>query len=243
VALLTAQLDGKRVSGVTLNHVTSGYADFTINWANDYSSHIGRQIGDHLIVGLGSKGCDGSWKPFDAVTVYEIAYHEVGHALNYAHSKNFNNVMYTPADVKYEYDYKKTITLSDGYTMTIPFCHSGQVLFTTAKAYDSSASYEVYVIPPTTNTRDFIHNSQGTYIPTCSGDYNKSYYSLSKSCNIVQGSKLVLYNPSNFNTGSDATIKIEIRETNPHKQMDFNFESSSRFYDQEFLNYVKKLFY
>ncbi|NWJ30213.1 matrixin family metalloprotease [Marine Group I thaumarchaeote] len=243
VSLLIAQLDGMRVSGVTLQQTYSyGSADFTINWAKDYSTHIGRQIGDHLLVGLGSSGCGGSWKPFDATTVHAVAYHEVGHALGQDHSKNSNNVMYTPADNRYEYDYKDTISLSDGYVQTLYFCHSGDVYFTTEKAYDSSASYEVYLIPSSTDASDFVFRSEGTYIPTCSGDYNQSYNSFWSNCTIADGTKLVLYNPSKFGTGADARINIEIRETNEHKNMNFNFESSSRYYSQEYLDYVKELF-
>lgn len=242
VDLLSSTLDGKHVNGVTLKRVYSyGESDFTINWANDYSSHIGRQIGNHLLVGLGSSNC-GSWKPFDAVTVYEIAYHEVGHVLGQDHSKNFNNVMYFAADNKYEYDYKETITLSDGYRKQITFCHSGDVYFITEKI-GNSASYEAYVIPPSTDASDFVFNGEGTYYPDCSGDFRQSYNSISKDCeNLPSGSKLVLYNPSSFGTGNDATIKIEIRETNRHKNIDFSYETNSRYFTQEYLDYVRNLF-
>ncbi len=52
----------------------------------------------------------------------------------------------------------------------------------------------------------------------------------------------MLYNPSAFGTGGDARIKIEIRETNDHKNMNYNFESNSRYWTQDRLDEIRDLF-
>jgi len=237
-----SSLDGKWFNGVKLSNTNSrGYADFTINWVKDYQErYIGRQVGDHLLVGLGSSQCKNDWKPFDGVTVFNILYHEVGHAMGQDHSKNYNNIMYSPTGNKYEYDYKETITLSDGYWKQIYFCNTGKIYFSTEKAYGSSASYKVFVLG-NDNTPQNVVNVIGNFYPDCSG-YKTTWNSFSSPCNVQKGSSLVLYNPSKFGTGADATIKIKFENRNDYKDMKYNFESSSRYYTQEYLDYVKKLF-
>ena len=244
VEKFASMMDGESINDIKLKRTYSeNSADFTFNWATDYSpKHIGRQIGDHLLVGLGSSNC-GSWKPFNDGSLLLIMIHEMGHALGQGHSNNSNNIMYYQIDTQYEYDYKETITLRDGYRHQIPFCNSGDVFFTTEKAYDSSAGYELYVIPPSTDASDFVFRSEGKYYPDCSGDSGQTYNSISKSCNnLPSGAKLVLYNPSNFGTGNDAIIKIEIRETNDFKNIEGNFESSSRYWSQDELDAIRDLF-
>ena len=229
---LISQLDGFRIHGVTLKQTYSeNSADFTINWTQEYSSnHIGRQIGDHLIIGLGSSDC-GSWKPFDAVTVYSIVYHEIGHALGQGHSDNSNNIMYYKTDTKYENDYKGMIRINDGDPEIIPFCNGGKIHFTTEKADSSSASYEVYVI-----------DSGGDKYNACSGESGQSYNKFSNSCNVEIGSSLVLFNPSTFGAGEDARINIEIKNINDYKNTNLNFETSSGYFTQDQLNNIRELF-
>ena len=242
---LSSWMDGKYVNGVKLVKSDSKYADFSINWVKDYQEEaIGRQVGDYLIVGLGMTGCGNSWKPFDGETVYRIMWHEVGHAMGHKHVSDKNNIMYEGGTGnKFEYDYKNTITLRDGYRQVITLCHGGDVFFDTKKAYDSSASYEAYMITPSTDASDFVFRSDGKYYEHCSGDFRQSYNSLWRTCeNIPWGSKLVIYNPSNFGTGNDATIQVEIIDRNKSRDLDMSFDRDYMYFSEEYLNRVTKLF-
>lgn len=239
---LSSYFDGNWFNGVKLTQTYSkNSADFTINWVKDYQEHyIGRQVGDHLLVGLGSSACKNDWKPFDGVTVYRIMYHEVGHAMGQGHSNNYNNIMYSPTGNQYQYDYKETITLSDGYYIQIYFCNTGKIYFSTEKAYESSASYKVYVLG-NDNTAKNVVNGVGKFYPDCSGHKN-NWNSFSNTCNVQSGSSLVLFNPSTFGAGADARIEIVISNENDKKDMNFNFESTSRYWSQDQLDGIRDLF-
>lgn len=239
---LISHFDGNWFNGVKLIHTTNrNNADFTINWVTDYNpNHIGRQVGDHLLVGLGSSKCNNDWKPFDGVTVYRIMYHEVGHAMGQDHSTDFNNIMYSSTGSKYEYDYDETITLSDGYWTQIYFCNTGKIYFSTEKAYDSSASYKVFVLG-NNNTPQNVINGVGAFYPDCSG-YKTNWNSFSSPCTVQKGSSLVLYNPSSLGTGADARIKIKFEDRNDHKYVNYNFESDSRYFTQSYLDTIRDLF-
>ena len=240
---LASWMDGKYLNGVKMKRSYSG-GDITINWVKDYQEDaIGRMVGSHLIVGLGSSHCGGDWRPFDSVTVYRIMYHEIGHALGQAHNNDYNNIMYGEGTGnKYEYDYDERIVLSDGYWQQIYFCNTGNISFSTAQSSDSSAGYKVYVLG-NNNTPQNVINGKGEFYPDCSG-YNNLKKAFSHSCSVQKGSSLVLYNPSTFGTGNDAQIDVKIVNMNPSKDMDYTFKSDSRFHglSDNYLNRVKELF-
>jgi len=243
---LASWMDGNYINGVKLKRVYSGSADFSFNWVRDYQEKaIGRQIGGHLIVGLGQTACDGEWKPFDGPTVYQIMYHEMGHALGMDHVSDPNNVMYGGPIIgkKYEYDYSETIMLPDGDVWGMFFCNSGSVSFTTERISPTDG-YKVYVIPSDTNAWDAINGKAAFYLG-CSA-YEDKMKSFSKSCYVERGSALVLYNPTflelGIGTGANLRIEVKMFNRNPIPEIDYSFDSDSRYFSQEYLNYVKKLF-
>jgi len=167
-------------------------------------------------------------------------WHEVGHAMGQDHNNDKNNIMYEKGTgTKYQYDYSKTITLSDGYSKKIRFCNSGSVYFTTERV-SSAGGYKVYVIGSGANQWDVI-NGKAPFYTGCSA-YETTWKSFSNSCNVESGSSLVIYNPSVFGAGSDSQIKVKIYNQNPPREMNLSFYSDSRYFSQDYLNHVKELF-
>ena len=242
---LISYFDNNWFNGINLHHTTSrNHADFTINWVTDYNpNHNGRQVGDHLLVGLGSSSQCGSWKPYDGLSVYRIMYHEVGHALSQDHVSDENNIMYGGGlDKQYEYDHNEIVYVADGHVNTIPFCHDGDVYVSTEKINDS-AGYEMYIVPPNTDAADFVSDGKGTYYPDCSGEYGQSWQSISKSCNgLPYGSKLLLYNPRDVGTGEIAQISLKIQEKNRLPDIDYTFRANDRYFTQTELDMARELF-
>jgi len=241
---LISYFDNIWFNGVKLQHTTiRNNADITINWVTDYNpTHVGRQVGDHLLVGLGSSNC-GSWNPFDGTSVYRIMYHEVGHAMSQAHVSDKNNIMYGGGlDKRYEYDRNEIVSVGDGYVKTIYFCHSGDVYVSTEKV-NNSASYRMYIVSPTTNSADFAFRGEGKYYSDCSGEYGQSYNSISRNCdNLPSGSKLLLYNPTILGAGQDAKIQLIIKETNSLPNIDYTFKKSDRYFSSLDLAEARELF-
>ena len=239
---LASWMDGKIIQGVELKRVYSAHADITINWVTNYQEHaIGRQIGSHLIVGLGRDGCYGEWLPFNGYTVYKIMWHEIGHALGHDHVNDVNNIMNGKGTgSKFEYDYDSTIILSDGYTLSIPFCASGDYYFTT-QTTNSNDGYKIYVVPPNSDVSGVISGKTPFYL-SCSA-YENKMLSFSNSCSVEYGSSLVIYNPSTFGAGRDITIDIKIYNRNPDHQPDLALPDSSMYFTQDFIDHVWTLFH
>jgi len=241
VESLASWMDGTYIQGVKLKRVYSWTPDLSINWVKDYQEEaIGRQVGSHLIVGLGTGNCLGDWKPFDGQTVYRIMLHEVGHAMGYTHVSDRNNILYEGGTgTKFEYEYDEIITLSDGYKKSISFCNSRSVYFTTERL-SSAGGYNVYVVGSGVNHWDVINRKAAFYLG-CSA-YENTMQSFSNTCNVEYGSYLVLYNPSSFGTGSDSIIKVKIVNTTPARDLDLAFDSDSMYWSKEYLSYVRDLF-
>ena len=241
VESLASSLNGKYIQSVKLKRVYSTNADFTVNWVKNYQEEaIGRQIGGHLIVGLGTDNCLGEWRPFDEYSVKVIMWQEIGHALGYDHTSDENNVMYPKLDTRYEYEYDETITLRDGWWKPIVFCSSGEMYYSTERV-SSIGGYKIYVIPPDASPEGVITNLEEFYTD-CSA-YEDTYTAFSKTCNVERGSHLMLYNPSLlFGTEGDIEIKIKIKEVESRRDLSIVFGNDNMFYSQEYIDHVRELF-
>jgi len=241
VESLASSLNGKYIQSVKLKRVYSTNADFTVNWVKNYQEEaIGRQIGGHLIVGLGTDNCLGEWRPFDEYSVKVIMWQEIGHALGYDHTSDEYNVMYQGLDYRYEYEDDETITLRDGWFKPIVFCSSGEMYYSTERV-SSIGGYKIYVIPPDASPEGVITNLEEFYTD-CSA-YEDTYTAFSKTCNVERGSHLMLYNPSLlFGTEGDIEIKIKIRDIEPRNTITTTFDSNNMYYTQEYYNHVRELF-
>ncbi|MBT7252935.1 MAG: hypothetical protein HN875_04285 [Candidatus Nitrosopelagicus sp.] len=239
---LASWMDGKYFNGNKLTRVYSGNADIIVKWAKDWQGGtIGEWLyGRTIVVSLGTSGCDGQWKPFSSTTVYNLMYHEMGHALGQWHNSNSNHVMYkTIQNLKLEYDYDESIILIDGTVQRKSICMDGTYSFVTKKT-GSNNGYKTYVIPPNTNALDVI-NGKSPFYTTCSS-YKDEMASTSSQCYVTAGSVLLLHNPSVFGKGSDIPIDIKITNISTPKKVDYSFNSDNRQFDDEYFSYVQKLF-
>jgi hypothetical protein len=239
---LASQIDGNYINGVKMKRVYS-WGDINVNWTKEYKEDaIGQMFGDDLFVGLGKSSCGVDWKPFDGTSVKRIMYHEIGHAMGQSHNSDFNNVMYATTDTRFEYDYDERKVLSDGYLQQIFFCNTGKISFSTEVINKSGAGYKVYVLGNNGSPEDVIQQ-KGAFYPDCSG-YESEYYSFGRSCNVENGSSLVIYNPSRFNTGDDLVVNVKIIDINPLKDVNYTFEYDSRYggLTQDYENRIKQLF-
>jgi len=240
---LASWMDGKTMyKGTKLKRVyQNSFADFSVNWVKDYQEDaIGRQVGDHLLVGLGTSNCYGDWMPFDGYTVYKIMWHEVGHALGYAHVSDSNNIMYEHGTGnKFDLEYEDRITLPDGSSQKISLCHGGSFFYST-KTSPQSDGYKVYAVPPNTSSRDIINLDASFYLD-CSR-YKNAMISASGECNVASGSYLLIYNPTTFGFGDTVIVDLEIYDRTPNKRPDFDFDESHMFFSQDLVNRVKTLF-
>jgi len=244
VESLATWMDGQTVyGGIKLKRVyQQEYSDFSINWVKDYQEDaIGRQVGNYLIVGLGTNNCYGEWTPFNGYTVYKIMWHEVGHALGYTHVSDSNNIMYEKGTGnKFDWYHGDSITLPDGSAQSIPLCYGGYFGYT-AQTYGGNNGFHVYVVPPNSNPRDVISGKASFYL-SCS-EYESEMSSVSKDCNVVPGSYLLIYNPSTLGLGNPVVVDVKIADTNGDKRPNFDFDESHMYFDKEFINYVWNLFH
>ena len=243
VESLATWMDGQTMyGGIKLKRVyQQEYSDFSINWVKDYQEDaIGRQVGNYLIVGLGTNNCYGEWTPFNGYTVYKIMWHEVGHALGYTHVSDSNNIMYEKGTGnKFDWYHGDSITLPDGAAQSIPLCYGGYFGYT-AQTYGGNNGFHVYVVPPNSNPRDVISGKASFYL-SCS-EYEREMSSVSKDCNVVPGSYLLIYNPSTLGLGNPVVVDVKIADTNGDKRPNFDFDESQMYFDKDFINYVLNLF-
>src|SRR3990172_67668 len=243
VESLATWMDGQTMyGGIKLKRVyQQEYSDFSINWVKDYQEDaIGRQVGNYLIVGLGTNNCYGEWTPFNGYTVYKIMWHEVGHALGYTHVSDSNNIMYEKGTGnKFDWYHGDSITLPDGAAQSIPLCY-GSYFGYTAQTVGGNNGFHVYVVPPNSNPRDVISGKASFYL-SCS-EYEREMSSVSKDCNVVPGSYLLIYNPSTLGLGNPVVVDVKITDTNGDKRPNFDFDESQMYFDKDFINYVLNLF-
>ena len=240
VESLASWMDGRTFQGVKLNRVYDiNSSDLTFNWAKDYQEGaIGRQIGNYLLIGLGMNGCDGSWKPFDGNTVYKIMWHEMGHAMGFAHSKDSSNIMYEGGTGNdFSIDYDKTINLKDGWSNTIPFCDGGGKYYYQLESDSKFTGFTVYVVPSSTS-RENILDGNGKIYTDCGGS---GFTSFSSECTVSEGSYLFIYNPMDTVVTS-MNIKIKIFDLTDESPMNMSWDTSYQFFTSDYLDYVRSLF-
>ncbi len=241
VESLASFMDGKTPQGVRLNRVySSDSADLTFDWAKDYQEGaIGRQIGKYLLIGLGTNGCDGSWKPFNANTVYKIMWHEMGHAMGFAHSKDSTNIMYelgTGNDFSIDYD--KTINLKDGYAISIPFCDGAGQYSYEIESDSKYTGFSVYAVPPTIHFQDIVDGHPDKIYP-CDG--GKGFTRFSSTCSVEDGAYLYIENPLDTIVTS-MNIHVKIYDLTDESPKNMEWDSSYQYFPSEHLDYVRNLF-
>jgi len=217
--------------------------DIHISWIKNYGSHVlGEAIFKSVVkIGLGAENCYGDWQPFSKVGVGQIMFHEFGHSLGFGHSDNPDNIMYDQIDTRFETDYEKTIALGEGQYITLPFCSGG------AKGYQVTGDKEfngfyVYVLPPETDSKNFIELGVGQPYPDCSTENLKVAYG--NTCTVHDGAKLVIYNPDDLLNFDVIRVDVMIssdpgKKTSVTLQWDLNtFE-----YDEDWLYEIWNMYH
>ncbi len=108
-------IDGKRFRVIPFTRVSSGSYDLDFHFVKNYQPSIasGRQIDDTLIIGLGQDYSSG-FSYYSGYDIRKIMWHELGHAMGFAHSEDPHNIMYkkgtfsmeTPEEWGWDYDYQ-----------------------------------------------------------------------------------------------------------------------------------------
>jgi len=193
------------------------HADLNVQWVRDFGSvngRIGQEISGHLInVGLGDSNCGGSWQPYSALTVTQIAEHEIGHFLGLPHSSNPNDVMFPTTNVQYG-----TVTwqkdLDTGYVWFVPVCTTKSV---SSFAYSVSLSsqneaFDVYFVPSIDELSKYTNNQQFQYY-TDKGCYGTNWVTYNGFCNgVSQTSGLLIATHSHLLINHLITITAQFTE-------------------------------
>ena len=90
-------------------------------------------------------------------------------------------------------------TLKPGWYKPYTICNTGPVQYSFSTT-DRDAGFKLYLLPPETDVRGYVNDSEGYYI-TCE-DPDKRWFSKPGTCNVSVGSRIVLYN--------DSTVPITI---------------------------------
>jgi len=217
-------------------------ANLHISWIKDYGSHtVGQAIFKSVVkIGVGKTNCHGDWQAFDGSTVLKILWHELGHSLGFGHSNDPSNIMYYSTDIRFNADYEKTKTLDEGEYTIIKFCNDGllSIQASTNSEYDG---FYVYVLPPETNAGNFVNYNQGNYYGSCSREGLMSSYS--DTCNVPDGSQLLLYNKNELLSFDAIRIDVKIIDLNERKNPDFTWDLKVFQYDQTWLNDVWNMYH
>jgi len=243
VETITIALEKTPFYGMKFQRVYSpADANLHISWIKDYGSHtVGQAIFKSVVkIGVGKTNCYGDWQAFDGSTVLKILWHELGHSLGFGHSNDPNNIMYYATDIRFVADYEKTKTLDEGEYTTIQFCNDGLmgIQASTNSKYDG---FYVYVLTPETNAGDFINSNQGKYYGSCSREDLMSSYS--DTCNVPDGSRLLLYNKNELLSFDAIRIDVKITDLNERDMPDMTWDLKEFQYDQTWLNDVWNMYH
>jgi len=192
-------------------------------------------------VGLGAENCYGDWQPLDSPTVMMIFIHEVGHSMGFGHSNNPENIMYYKTDSRFETDYDKTIALDEGEYITIPFCSGGTTIYQISSE-DKSNGFHVYVLPPETDSKNFIEFGVGKYYPDCSTE--NPMVKFGYECTVPDGAKLVIYNPDDLFNFDVIRVDVKIIDLDMVKTpANLAWDMSVFEYDEVWLNEIWNMYH
>jgi len=218
-------------------------AQIHISWVKNYGSHVvGESIFKSVVkVGLGSENCYGDWQPFTAPTVMLIFLHEVGHSMGFGHSNNPDNIMYYKTDIKFETEYDEIIALDEGEYITLPFCSGGTILYQISSD-DKNNGFHVYVLPPETDSSNFINYRTGKYYPDCSTE--NTMVTFGNECTVPNGAKLVIHNPDDIFNFDVIRVDVKIIDLDQVKvPADLSWDMSVFEYDEKWLNEIWNMYH
>jgi len=221
---------------------TPNDAHIQISWIKNYGSHVlGESIFKSVVkIGLGAENCYGDWQPFDATTVTKIFWHEFGHSLGFGHSNDSDNIMYYETDTRFVTDYDKTIALDEGEYITLPFCNGGTMQYQVSSE-DQYNGFHLYILPPETDSTNFIEYNIGQYYPNCSTEKQMSKFS--DTCTVPEGAKLVIYNPDDLLNLNVIRVDTTIYDLNERKIPDLVWDISVFEYDEDWLNQIWNMYH
>jgi len=218
-------------------------AHIHISWIKNYGSHVlGESIFKSVVkVGLGSENCYGEWQPLDAPTVMMIFLHEVGHSMGFGHSNNPDNIMYYKTDSRFETEYDEIIALDEGEYITLPFCSGGAILYQISSD-DKNNGFYAYVLPPETDSSNFIDYGVGQYYPDCSTE--KLMVKFGDECTVPDGAKLVIYNLNDLLNFDVIRVDVKIIDMDEVKvPADLTWDMSVFEYDETWLNQIWNMYH
>ncbi len=220
-------------------------AHIHISWIKNYGSHVlGEAIFKSVVkVGLGADNCYGDWRPFFSVTVEKIMLHEFFHSIGFGHSNDPNSIVYPKIDPRFETDYEETIALDEGEYITLQFCSGG------TKGYEISSEdqfngFYVYVLPPETDSTNFIEYGIGKDIPNCSTE--DLMVTFGKTCTVPEGAKLVIDHPYDSDFLNSDLIRVDVMIiSDPGKTIgvDAQWDSDTFEYDDAWLNEIWNMYH
>ena len=215
---------------------SEGESDLHFQFIRDFTPEIlGQNFNTLNQVGLGSSNCMGDWRPFDPGTVYQILWHEFGHSLGYLHSSDPQNIMYPTLETSFISDYEGTEFLAEGAAITIPFCGSGDYYYEISSD-DEYNGFQVSVLDGDSTIDDFF-DGEFYHYPEC-GSNDENMYLFSKQCTLPSDSKLLIYNPYDFNSGA-INVDVKIVDSDVVPLLDLDFSKSELLYSDELLEYVE----
>lgn len=222
---------------------TPNDAHIQISWIKNYGSHVlGESIFKSVVhVGLGAENCYGDWQPFTAQTVMLIFWHELGHSMGFGHSNDPDNIMYYETDTRFVTDYDETIALDEGEYITLPFCHGGTMQYQVSSE-DQYNGFHLYVLPPETDSTNFIEYKIGQYYPNCSTE--KQMIKFGDTCTVPDGAKLVIYNPDDLLNLNVIRVDTTIYDLNELKiPADLRWDMGVFEYDEDWLNQIWNMYH
>lgn len=193
---------------VEFNIVTNiSKADVVVDWIKEFggerAGHIVR--GDFIQIGLGDSNCLGKWQGYTLDTVRAITTHEIGHAIGKEHSSDITDIMYPITITKYIRDFEETDFLPQNSIRYYPLCSKKNATITYDINVGSDSGINVYVVP---SKDDFDAIGQGKDFSTYKDCTRAGVTSAEISCNVQQGSGIVLENPRKLISGKDARFTI-----------------------------------
>jgi len=212
-------------------------ADVRIVWVKDFNPTKGGQYWQSYVsVGLGKTACYNEWRAFDAHTVRQILWHEIGHAMGYGHSSKSNNIMYTPMNFYYYTEFEDDLFLEDGSYSWRSFCRGGEYTFS-LKGSSESNGFRFWVITPETDARKFINDNEGLHYPSC--NEKGRWTSYTNTCSVAKGSYLLIHNPRD--DGNAINVDVTTHYTGGKLAYDMAWDPATLKETKQYLVYLASL--